>query len=682
MKSFKFLQYLILCVFILSISAFPQSVGSELNLMPIPKTAKLESGKFQITKDFKVAVVGVDNSRAYDAATRMLRHLSGRTGLFFTQDFITQKTSADSAQMVITFKTSPILSIKENEDYTLDIKSNNIALDAKTDLGVLHGLQTLLQLLQNDENGYFFPNVKIVDSPRFKWRGLMIDVARHFMPVGVIKRNLNAMEAMKMNVLHLHLSDNQGFRVESKVFPKLTELGSDGKYFTQNQIKDIIKYADERGIRVIPEFDVPGHSTSWLVGYPQFASAPGPYKITREWGVFDDVMNPTIDATYKFLDKLFGEMASLFPDDYFHIGGDENNGKDWNANKEIQAFMKKNHIPDNHALQTYFNKKILKILAKHGKKMVGWDEILQPDMPNNIVIQSWRGQKALFDAARKGYMGILSNGYYIDLNQHADYHYLNDPIPPDSVLSDEARKNILGGEATMWSEMVTPENVDSRIWPRTAAIAERFWSPQNIRNVDDMYRRLRIINRYLEDYGTTQIKNYSMMLRRLANGYNISVLKNFVDIIEPVKKYARHRQGVKYYSYSPYTRAVDAARPESEIARIFNKLVENFQKDENSDDALVIKTQLSTWEDNKNNLMPVINHSPILKEIVPMVDNLHNISVIALQAIKYIQSNQKPDSEWIRNANAALEEAKKPYGQTELAILPGIQELITTAFNK
>ena len=220
----------------------------------------------------------------------------------------------------------------------------------------------------------------------------MIDVGRHFIPLDVFKRNMDGMAAVKLNVFHWHLSENQGFRIESKKFPKLQEMGSDGLYYTQAEVRDLIAYARERGIRVVPEFDMPGHTTAWFVGYPELASGPGPYQIERQWGVFDPAMDPTEEETYKFLDKFIGEMAGLFPDQFFHIGGDEVNGKEWDANPKIQAFMRAHGLKDNDELQAYFNQRVQKIVAKHGKTMLGWDEILRPDLPKSIVIQSWRGR--------------------------------------------------------------------------------------------------------------------------------------------------------------------------------------------------------------------------------------------------------------------------------------------------
>src|SRR5438876_2946867 len=234
----------------------------------------------------------------------------------------------------------------EAESYDQEFRASGAKLTAATPLGALNGLQTFLQLVAATPKGFAAPGITIHDKPRFVWRGLMIDSSRHFVPLDVLKRNLDGMSAVKLNVLHWHLSDNQGFRVESKKFPKLHELGSDGLYYTQEEVRDVIAYARERGIRVVPEFDIPGHSTAWFVGYPELASGPGPYQIERRWGIFDPAIDPTQEKTYKFLDEFIGEMAKLFPDQYFHIGGDEVNGKQWDANPKIQQFMRAHGIKD------------------------------------------------------------------------------------------------------------------------------------------------------------------------------------------------------------------------------------------------------------------------------------------------------------------------------------------------
>ena len=345
----------------------------------------------------------------------------------------------------------------------------------------------------------------------------MFDVGRHFIPLDVLRRNVDGMEAVKMNVFHWHLSENQGFRIESKKFPKLHELGSDNLYYTQDEVRDFIAYARERGIRVVPEFDMPGHSTAWFVGYPDLASGPGPYQIERKWGVMDPAMDPTNEKTYKFLDDFIGEMAKVFPDHFFHIGGDEVNGKQWDANPKIQEFKKAHNIADNKNLQAYFSQRVQKLVTKHGKAVVGWDEVFIPGVPKDIVIQSWRGQASLAEAASQGYRGILSNGYYIDLGWSAARHYAVDPMGGAAAnLTPEQQKLILGGEATMWSEYVNAENMDSRVWPRSAAIAERLWSPQSVTDVASMYARMHAESARLELLDLTHHSYYRSMLQRIA----------------------------------------------------------------------------------------------------------------------------------------------------------------------
>ena len=420
----------------------------KLNLMPVPASIKFQNERLAVDTNFKVATRGHSDARLQAGIWRFMKRLEGRTVLTFAPGLV-----ADDQMTALIIncqgagKNSP--GVGEDESYRIDITRRQAMLSAPTVVGALRGLETLLQLLDADRNGYFFPGVQIDDHPRFPWRGLLIDVARHFQTMDVLKRNLDAMAAVKMNVFHWHLTEDQGFRVESKKFPKLHQLGSDGNFYTQEQIKEIIAYARDRGIRVVPEFDIPGHSTSWLVGYPELGSAPGPYTIERRPGIFEPALDPTREEVYKFLETFLGEMAALFPDEYLHIGGDENEGKQWDRNPAIQVYMKQKGIKDNHALQAYFNTRLLKILQKHGKKMIGWDEILQPGLPRDVVIHSWRGTAALAEAARKGYDGILSNGYYIDLIQPASQHYVPDPLPADSTLTPQEAKHVLGGEATM-----------------------------------------------------------------------------------------------------------------------------------------------------------------------------------------------------------------------------------------
>ena len=411
--------------------------------MPVPAAVRLGTGRVLIDAKTTIALTDFVDDRLRAGVTRAVVRLQGRTGLVLSREF---SANADAATLVVTCK-GPGLSppgLGEDESYTLTVSSEIAALSAPTPIGALRGLETFLQLLAGDRDGFFIPAVSIQDRPRCPWRGLLLDAGRHFEPVEIIKRELDAMAAVKLNVLHWHLSEDQGFRVESRKSPKLHELGSDGQYYTQDQLRDVVEYARMRGIRVVPEFDMPGHVMSWVVGYPELASAPGPYTIARKFGVFDAVFDPTRSDTYKFIDNFIGEISKVFPDAYWHVGGDENNGKQWKANPKIQEFMQKRGIKDTAALQTYYNQQLIGILRKHGKRMMGWDEILEPGLPKEAVIQSWRGQRSLVDAAKQGYDSVLSAGYYIDLLNTAATHYAVDPLPASSDLTPAEAAHVSG----------------------------------------------------------------------------------------------------------------------------------------------------------------------------------------------------------------------------------------------
>src|SRR5579864_5062102 len=457
-----------------------------VNLMPMPASLQQGTGQLAIDQSFSVAVSGARDASLDEEVQRFVTQLSRQTGILFRPK--PGATPTPTLQIHAEQGRETVQKLGEDESYELTVADSGAKLTAPSTLGTLRGLQTFLQLVQITPSGFAAPAVTIKDQPRFAWRGMLVDVSRHFIPIDVLKRNIDGMAAVKMNVLHWHLSDDQGFRAESKKFPKLTEAGSDGMFYTQAEIRDFIAYAHNRGIRVMPEFDMPGHSRSWFLGYPELSSGAGPY--TLEGGGIDPIMDPTRESTYKFLQKFIGEMAKLFPDAYFHIGGDEVNGKQWDANPKIQEFIHAHGMKNNQDLQAYFNQRLEKILTKNHKTMVGWDEILHPDLPKTIVVQSWRGQASLAIAAQQGYRGLLSYGYYLDLMWPTSRHYAVDPMSDAAAaLTPEQKALILGGESCQWAEWVTPENVDSHIWPRNAAIAERLWSPQDVTDVNSMYAR-------------------------------------------------------------------------------------------------------------------------------------------------------------------------------------------------
>jgi hexosaminidase len=655
-----------------------QNASPSLNLMPWPASVKPADGFLVVDPSFTVVVKGSD-PRLQDVADKFLDGLRRHTGMLALDFHLATGPQTGQLEIQSAAASKKPQQLGEDESYTLAVTGSKAELNAATTLGVMRGLQTFLQLVQASPQGFAVPAITIEDKPRFPWRGLMIDSSRHFMPVDVIKRNLDGMAAVKLNVFHWHLSDNQGFRVESKRFPKLQEMGSDGLYYTQDQIRDVIAYAYDRGIRVVPEFDIPGHCTSWLVGYPDLASSPGPFSIGRQFGVFDPAMDPTRESTYKFLDKFIGEMAKLFPDQFFHIGGDEVNGKAWDKNPKIQEFMHAHGLKSNDELQAYFNKRVQKIVAKYGKTMEGWDEILRPDVPKDIVIQSWRGQKSLADAAQQGYRGILSSGYYLDLMSPTSAHYVVDPFTgPTANLSDADKEKVLGGEACMWSEYVSAENVDSRIWPRMAAVAERLWSPQNVTDTNSMYQRLSAISPWLDAYGLTHNTQYNVMLRRMAGSDDISSVRDLIDVVEPVKGYSRYQlAAAEPTSFTPMNRAVDAARPESMKAREFSALVNAFIAGPiRPGMEAQIRIQLTQWKNNVDELQPVASKSWFVQEVVPLSQNLSSISSAGLQALDYLDRGEKPSPAWTQQQVTLVQQAFEPKAQVLLMVCPAVQKLI------
>ncbi|MCA6078911.1 beta-N-acetylhexosaminidase [Fulvivirga sedimenti] len=707
-----------------------------IDLMPLP--SKLELAGDEINAD-KLSITGANTEMISAAAKR-----------YFA--FTGTSESKDALPMIIEYDSAvdlPFMGM--NESYDLIISKSDIRLSAPTSIGIVRGFETLKQLIIKREGEAFLPTVEISDHPRFPWRGLMIDVCRHWIPKEVILRNLDAMSAMKMNVLHLHLSEDQGFRVESKRYPKLHEVGSNGHYYTQDDIREIIAYASERGIRIVPEFDMPGHSKSWQIAYPSLSSSDDSLQFGSGKGaLFGPPLDPTRDEVYEFLTGLIAEMSALFPDMYFHIGGDEVNPDYWENNERIMAFMAENSISDAHELQTYFNRRIHKIVSDQGKIMVGWDEISSPELSTDIVVQSWTSHKSLFMAVQNGGSGILSAGLYMDHVLPAGKHYEVDPLilpgavdiepdtafwkmydqqmeiggniiesqlvifdrDPDNVfgffammsdrmafkgatikdnvlscsmmgpvgeldyeaaltgdslrgnisfgllsfessgirsggsdmagtelpeievirpLTAEEQQRILGGEACQWSEFADAENIESRIWPRTAAIAEKLWSPVSLTaDIDDMYRRLETVNEDLVTLGVHHDQNYYQRLKKLVSTESYPSLLMLMDAMEEVKYHGRMPSLLEAdFIYLPdfeLNHLVDIVRPESPQARKFNNQVNSYITEPSDSNKMHITRQLDNWVKAAENIMPLMPESEVLSEGAGLFTNLSEVS--------------------------------------------------------
>jgi len=659
------LLLLAFCTFVVAGDLRAQEKGSLL-VMPLPAHVVLGEGEFLIDGHFGISLKGYKEPRLEQAQHRFLERLSQETGIPLWREAILNpphfiiQTAGPS---------EPTQQLGEDESYHIEISTTDVLLTAPNPIGVLRGLQTFLQLVRITPSAFSVPVVTINDQPRFPWRGLLIDSGHRFVHISAIKRNLDGMEAVKLNVFHWRFADNQGFHIESKKFPLLQEKGSGGFYYSQDEVREIIAYARDRGIRVVPEFDMPCHTTSWFLGYPDLASGQDPSR--------SSAIDPTRESTYKFLTGFIDEMAALFPDSYFHAGGDECDVKEWAGNLRIQDFMRAHAIKDGAALQVLFTAKIQKIIADRKKIMVGWDEVLQPDTPKDVVIQSWRGPNSLAEAARNGYRGVLSSGYYIDLNQSAAEHYLVDPLGDSAAtLTSDQKARVLGGEATMWTDIVSDENMDNRIWPRTAAIAERLWAPQQVQDVDSMYQRLAITSQNLGYYGLRHRLITDEMLERMSGELDPSPLKVLAAVVQPPRLYERQELRT-FTDFTPLNRLDDAVPPESDTAREFNQIAKRIALGKaDAQEWQQAREWLGLWRDNDAKLQPLLRRSYLTQDLAPVSHNLSRIAEIGLQALDDLHENRLVSADLRQRNIEFLKSAGKPQAVLLLMVAPSVELLV------
>lgn len=643
------------------------------SLLPVPARIERGDGRLVLDSAFRVGVVRHNDDRLQRGIARAIARLEDRTALELSRE---PGPGHATLRIDVGGSGDRIQSVDENESYQLVVTTEYVTLAAPTVVGALRGLETLVQLVTSDSARFYLPVVRIDDEPRFRWRGLLVDVGRHFMPVEQIKKTLDGMAMVKLNVLHWHLSEDQGFRVESKRFPKLHQLGSDGQYYTQEQLRDVVAYARDRGIRVVPEFDMPGHSTAWFVGYPQYTTRPPPIRIRRAWGGADAIFDPTREDVYTFIDRFIGEMVRIFPDAYWHIGGDEVEDKHWNANRRIVRWRRSRGFRNNEELQAYFNRRMTRILAKYNRRMVGWDEILHPQIPQQTVIQSWRGTNYLRDAAKRGFTGILSAPYYLDHIKPATDFYLADPVPTTSDLTPEEQRLVLGGEACMWSEFVSYETTDSRLWPRLGAVAERLWSPQRVADVADMYRRLDILAGRLEAAGFRVQSHSARMLRKLFPAGDLAPLDTLLTVVQP-PHFGQALNGVQTTQLHPLTRIVDAARPDPPARWLTERLVRRFVL--NTADSIAhdsLRVLMDRWRALFPAIQAMAEATPAIGEAVPAAYALQRTSTIGLEAMQLVRSGGRPDSMWLATAAADLKRYDGPQGLLRVSVVGEVRKLV------
>ncbi len=445
--------------------------------------------------------------------------------------------------------------IEYAEGYQLSITPNGIVVSGKTSVGVFYGIQSLRQLLpaEIENNGmaqknWSLPAVEISDNPRYAYRGMHLDVGRHFFPVASIKKYLDLIAMHKMNTFHWHLTEDQGWRIEIKKYPRLTEIGGFregtaiglagtrnapytydsvryGGFYTQKEIKEVVAYAKARHITVIPEIELPGHSLAALAAYPQFGNTKGPYEVAKRWGIFQEVYAPT-EATFGFLEDVLTEVMELFPSQYIHIGGDEVLKKEWKESAYAQEVIKREGLKDEHELQSYFIKRIEKFLNKNGRNIIGWDEILEGGLAPNATVMSWRGVEGGIAAAKQQHDVIMTPGthcyfdyYQVDEDaqkeepltgskRHTSVEkvYSYEPTPPS--LSPHEEKFIKGAQGNVWTEyMPTWDIVEYRVLPRMTALSEVVWSAKENKDWESFHHRLQHLSKRYDVLGYNYAKH-------------------------------------------------------------------------------------------------------------------------------------------------------------------------------
>jgi hexosaminidase len=702
------------------VSTPPKHPTSVTALMPQPRSVAYGDGWLHVKGGFQVEWLGYRNSLLDRAVLRFQNDVARRTGLDVG------RTSAAQLRIDCRGPDKGYLTIDAREGYLLAVKDDAVVLTADGPAGVLRGLATLRQSITNVAGGFAIPAMVIDDAPRFVWRGLMIDVARHFIPLPTLKRQIDAMELVKLNVLHLHLSDNEGFRVESRLYPKLHGEWSP-EFYSQTEIHEIVSYAADRGLRIVPEFDVPGHTLAILRAYPEFASSQVE---NRDYvSAMGSALNPATPETFTFLDRLFGEMAALFRDQYFHVGGDEISGADWAANPQIQGFMKANGLKTKAELESYFFDLVRKSVRAHGKAVIGWEEVGRTAIPDDVLVQTWRSSSAIAKVTAKGNRVIVSGGYYFDLLLPGESHYRVDPYDPTSygrtreqleegkkkglpevVIAEDAAIDpslklspaqqalVLGGEGALWTEMVTEEMLDGRLWPGAAVVAERFWSPASVRDTAEMYRRLIVVHDGLRVAGLADDANRRRMAARLAPGESEPVAL-LLDLVAPVRNAARNHGALallkgKTPAPQEFNELADAASADSLMARRFELDAERFVRGDGSG-AAALKASLASWRDNHDRFTAVARGNSRLDAALPISADIAVLAGIGLDAVAAIESGRAPDTDWrgrakeLLDRQAAAEKAsesiiqvvtmQQPPADLLISITPGVRKLVEAA---
>ena len=506
-----------------------QEKSGSSNIIPAPSVVTSGSGSVVLHSDVAIVARTSDEKNVAAVLQEFLKTKN-------INSHITQ-TPAAANQIVLSQKKDATLG---KEGYTLSINTKGVTIQANEGAGLFYGVQSLFQLITISSDKAELPAVEIADQPRFQWRGLHLDVGRHFFPVSFIKKYIDIMAHYKLNTFHWHLTEDQGWRIEIKKYPKLQEVAAyrketvighansrnrnaphqydgirHGGFYTQDEVKEVVAYAAQRYVTVVPEIEMPGHALAALTAYPYLGCTGGPYEVATTWGIFDDVFCAGKETTFQFLQDVLAEVIPLFPGKYIHIGGDECPKTKWEKCPFCQERMKTENLKDAHALQSYFIQRMEKYINAKGKQIIGWDEILEGGLAPNATVMSWRGEEGGIAAAQQHHDVVMTPSKWLYLDYYQDT-LKTEPLaiggfvpvskiysyePLSAQLSSDQQKYILGTQANVWTEyMPTTEQVEYMVYPRAIALAEIAWSPKEKRNYDDFLKRLMSNQKLLDDW--------------------------------------------------------------------------------------------------------------------------------------------------------------------------------------
>ncbi len=526
MKTSSFFNLLLSGVLLTLLSCQQSPKTMNNSIIPVPLQQEFHKGVFTINGDTKI--VCSNQKEVVQVADYLSQTVQQFTPI--TMEVISKEVVEYDDQDIVLFLDETCSDLN-SEGYRLQVRRRGIEIHANQPEGLFYGVQSLLQLfpLAFYENKIVdelqVQGIQITDEPRFPYRGMHLDVCRHMFPVAFIKKYIDLLATYKFNTFHWHLTEDQGWRIEIKQYPKLTEIGAyrdstvvghagganptyDGQryggFYTQEEVREIVQYASDRMVTIIPEIEMPGHSLAALSAYPELACTDGPFRAATTWGVFEDIYCPK-EETFVFLENVLAEVMELFPGTYIHIGGDEAPKKRWEESGFCQDLMKKEGLKNEHELQSYFIHRIESFLNSHGRKLIGWDEILEGGLSPNATVMSWRGTEGGIAAAQQGHDAIMTPGSHCYFDHYQadpktqplaiggftplDKVYGYEPVPEE--LSVEEAQHILGAQANVWTEYIpTPEQVEYMVLPRMAALAEVNWSAPTNKNWNDFQYRL------------------------------------------------------------------------------------------------------------------------------------------------------------------------------------------------